>query len=81
MEKLSSAVPVSPFPVDRLSLGYYESRVLCPPGATRTTYEPGGGILYQIKFCSLKVNALNFPLPKPLEETNLREACGQDEAL
>lgn len=66
--------------MDRPSLVYYESRALLPSGATRTTSEPGGRILCQTKFCSLGVTALNFPVPKPLEETKLSEACGQDEA-
>lgn len=80
MEKLSSVAPVSPSLVDRLSLEYYESRALLPQGATRTTSDPRSSILHQTKFCSLRVTALSFPVPKPLEETKLSKTCEQDEA-
>lgn len=46
VEKLSSVVPGSPTLVDRLSLGYYESKALLPSHANRTTSEPGSRILH-----------------------------------
>lgn len=46
VEKLSSVVPGSPSLMDRLSLGYYESKVLLPSHANRTTFEPGSRILH-----------------------------------